>query len=132
MFPHVFASLYTARDAGVFRRNATFLPLYSLMLLFVFFAGFSAVLQVPGLKGPDVDLSLANVETISTSVPGKAGSAAVIAAATADMRPFNIIPQQADWDTDFAAEYTEPLYLKEDTAENLAPDARAVLESWLP
>lgn len=76
--------------------------------------------------------SLANVETITASVPGKAGSAAVIAAATADMRPFNIIPQQTDWDTAFADYYTDPLYLKEGTAADLAPDARAELESWLP
>ena len=76
--------------------------------------------------------SLANVETITASVPGKAGSAAVIAAATADMRPFNVIPQQTDWDQTFADYFTDPLYLKEDTAENLAPDARAELESWLP
>ena len=76
--------------------------------------------------------SLANVETIAASVPGKAASAATIAAATADMRPFNIIPQQTDWDQAFSDYFTDPLYLKEDTAENLAPDARAELESWLP
>lgn len=76
--------------------------------------------------------SLANVETITASVPGKAGSAAVIAAATADMRPFNIIPQQTDWDLAFSDYYTDPLYLKEGTAADLAPDARAELESWLP
>jgi multiple sugar transport system substrate-binding protein len=75
--------------------------------------------------------SLANVETITASVPGKAASAATIAAATADMRPFNVIPQQTDWDITFSDYFTDPLYLKEDTAENLAPDARAELESWL-
>ncbi|GLS43207.1 sodium:solute symporter family protein [Methylobacterium brachythecii] len=58
MFPHIFGSVYTAREANVFRRNAVFLPLYQLMLLFVFLVGFAAVLQVPGLKGPDVDLAL--------------------------------------------------------------------------
>ena len=76
--------------------------------------------------------SLANVETVTASVPGKAASAATIVAATADMRPFNIIPQQTDWDQTFADTFTDPLYLKEDTAQNLAPDARAELESWLP
>lgn len=58
MFPHIFGSIYTASDPRVLRRNAVFLPLYQLLLLFVFFAGFSAVLQIPGLKGPDVDLAL--------------------------------------------------------------------------
>jgi multiple sugar transport system substrate-binding protein len=76
--------------------------------------------------------SLANVETVTASVPGKAASAATIVAATADMRPFNIIPQQTDWDQTFADTFTDPLYLKEDTAANLAPDARAELENWLP
>ena len=31
------------------------MPLYSLVLLFVFLQGFFAILQVPGLKGADVD-----------------------------------------------------------------------------
>jgi len=57
-WPHVFASLYTASDPRTFRRNAVILPLYQLVLLFVLFCGFAAVLQVPGLKGADADLSL--------------------------------------------------------------------------
>lgn len=61
MYPHIFGSVYTARDPHVFRRNAVLLPLYQLMLLFVFFAGFAAVLQVPGLKGADADLALFKV-----------------------------------------------------------------------
>lgn len=58
MWPHTFASLYTAREPGAFRRNAVILPIYQLINLFVFMIGFTAVLQVPGLTGPDVDLSL--------------------------------------------------------------------------
>ncbi len=58
MWPHGFASTYTARSEDAFRRNAVVLPLYQLVLLFVFFAGFAAILKVPGLKGPDADLSL--------------------------------------------------------------------------
>ena len=58
MWPHTFASLYTAREAGVFRRNAVILPIYQLINLFVFFVGFAAILQVPGLTGGAVDLSL--------------------------------------------------------------------------
>ena len=34
------------------------LPIYQLILLFVFFVGFAAVLQVPGLKGADTNLAL--------------------------------------------------------------------------
>jgi SSS family solute:Na+ symporter len=58
MWPHGFASVYTARSEDAFRRNAAVMPLYQLVLLFVFFAGFAAILKVPGLKGADADLSL--------------------------------------------------------------------------
>lgn len=58
MWPHSFASTYTARSEDAFRRNAIFMPLYQLVLLFVFFAGFAAILKVPGLKGAEADLSL--------------------------------------------------------------------------
>jgi len=58
MWPHTFGSIYTARDDRIFRRNAAVLPLYQLILLFVFFVGFAATLKVPGLKGSNIDLSL--------------------------------------------------------------------------
>jgi len=58
MWPHGFASTYTAKSAKVIRKNAFLLPLYQIILLFVFFVGFAAVLQVPGLKGSDIDLAL--------------------------------------------------------------------------
>jgi solute:Na+ symporter, SSS family len=61
MWPQYFASVYTARNEDVFRRNAVILPLYQLVILFVFFAGFAAILVVPGLKGADADLSLLRV-----------------------------------------------------------------------
>ena len=49
MWPHTFSSSYTARSEDVFRKNAVAMPLYQLVLLFVFFTGFAAILQVPGL-----------------------------------------------------------------------------------
>jgi SSS family solute:Na+ symporter len=58
MWPHSFGSIYTARSATVLRKNAIWLPLYQLILLFVFFVGFAATLQVPGLTGADIDLAL--------------------------------------------------------------------------
>ena len=58
MWPQFFAGVYTARSDAVFRKNAVVLPLYQLIVLFVFFVGFAAVLVVPGLKGSDADLSL--------------------------------------------------------------------------
>lgn len=65
MWPHTFASLYTARDERIFRRNAVILPLYQLILLFVMFVGFTAILQVPGLKGADADLALLRLSVAS-------------------------------------------------------------------
>jgi solute:Na+ symporter, SSS family len=61
MWPQYFSSVYTARNDEVFRKNAVMLPLYQLVILFVFFAGFAALLVVPGLKGADADLSLLRV-----------------------------------------------------------------------
>jgi solute:Na+ symporter, SSS family len=58
MWPHTFASIYTAKGAKVIRKNAIMLPLYQLILLFVFFVGFAASLQVPGLTGSNIDLAL--------------------------------------------------------------------------
>lgn len=58
MWPQVFASTFTAKNANTFRKNAIISPLYTLMLLFVLFIGFTAVLQVPGLTGEESDLAL--------------------------------------------------------------------------
>jgi solute:Na+ symporter, SSS family len=58
MWPHYFTSTYSADNEKIFRRNAIFLPLYQLILLFVFFVGFAAVLQVPGLTGERIDEAL--------------------------------------------------------------------------
>ncbi len=82
MWPHGFASTYTARDERSFRRNAVLLPLYQLILLFVFFVGFAAILQVPGLKGPEMDLSLfhLSLKTFPPWVVGVIGGAGVLTA----------------------------------------------------
>src|SRR5919112_592717 len=58
MWPPYFPSAFPADNERIFRRNAIFLPLYQLVLLFVFFVGFAAVLQVPGLSGERIDESL--------------------------------------------------------------------------
>jgi len=58
MWPHIFSSAFTSRGDRILRRNTVIMPLYTLMLLFVFFAGFAAILQVPGLTGTTIDLAL--------------------------------------------------------------------------
>jgi solute:Na+ symporter, SSS family len=82
MWPHTFGSIYTARNARVIRQNAMVLPLYQLVLLFAFLVGFAAILQVPGLKGPDVDLALLrlSVKTFDPWIVGIIGAAGVLTA----------------------------------------------------
>jgi solute:Na+ symporter, SSS family len=82
MWPHSFGSLFTAREERVFRRNAMMMPIYQLILLFVFFVGFAAILQVPGLKGSEIDLSLLrlSVQTFDPWFVGVIGAAGVLTA----------------------------------------------------
>jgi SSS family solute:Na+ symporter len=82
MWPHTFGSCYTARNERVFRRNAVLMPLYQLVLLFVFFTGFAALLEVPGLSGAAVDLSLlrATERAFGPWVLGAVGAAGLLTA----------------------------------------------------
>ena len=57
MWPQSWAALYSAHGEEPIRRNAIFLPFYQLMLLLVYFAGWTALLLIPGLQGPKADES---------------------------------------------------------------------------
>ena len=80
MWPTAFASSYTARSADTLRRNAVAMPLYSLTLPFIFFAGFAALLVIPGL--PHGDLSLLTIvrKTFPTWFLGLVGGAGALTA----------------------------------------------------
>ncbi len=82
MWPHTFGSIYTARNTRVIRQNAVVLPLYQLILLFAFLVGFAAILQVPGLKGSDIDLALfrLSIKTFDPWIVGIIGAAGVLTA----------------------------------------------------
>ena len=82
MWPHTFGSIFSAKDAHVFRRNAVLMPLYQLVLLFVFFVGFAAMLSVPGLTGSDVDLALLRVtrQQFGPWIVGLVGAAGLLTA----------------------------------------------------
>jgi SSS family solute:Na+ symporter len=82
MWPHGFATAYTAKNVDVFRRNAAMMPLYQLMLLFAFFAGFAALLSVPGLQGTDADLALLRVgkHAFAPATVGFIGAAGLLTA----------------------------------------------------
>lgn len=57
MWPQSLAAVYSAKNEDTLRRNAIALPLYQLMLLLVYFAGFTALVVLPGLTGPAADRS---------------------------------------------------------------------------
>lgn len=50
-------AIFSSRNEQTLRRNMMLMPLYQLILLFVFFAGFTALVVVPGLKGTAADQS---------------------------------------------------------------------------
>jgi SSS family solute:Na+ symporter len=74
--------VFTAKEERTFRRNAILLPVYQLILLFVFFCGFAAILTVPGLTGPDIDLSLfrLSIQSFDPWFVGVIGAAGVLTA----------------------------------------------------
>jgi SSS family solute:Na+ symporter len=82
MWPHTFGSVFAARSDAAFRRNAILMPLYQIILLFVFFIGFAAITAVPGLTGPDADLALLRVTRLSYGpwVMGLVGAAGLLTA----------------------------------------------------
>jgi SSS family solute:Na+ symporter len=82
MWPHTFGSAFSAKNAKIFRKNAVISPIYALLLLFVFFVGFAAILQVPGLEGADQDLSLLllAIKTFDPWVVGLIGAAGLLTA----------------------------------------------------
>jgi solute:Na+ symporter, SSS family len=82
MWPQYFASTFTAKDESVFRKNAMVLPLYQLIVVFVLFTGFTAVLIIPGLSGTDADLSLLRIarQTFGGVTLGLIGGAGLLTA----------------------------------------------------
>src|SRR3954467_13442526 len=82
MWPHTFGSALAAKSEDVFRRNAVFMPLYQLLIAFVFFVGFAAVLKAPKLGADGSDLALLSVSKAAFPrwFVGLIGSAGVLCA----------------------------------------------------
>lgn len=82
MWPQYFGAAYSAKNGNAFRKNAIILPLYQLLIILVLFVGFAAILQVPDLKGPDVDqaLLLMSIKTFDPWFVGVIGAAGLLAA----------------------------------------------------
>jgi solute:Na+ symporter, SSS family len=82
LLPQSFTVVLSAKSERALKKNAITLPLYTILILFAFFIGFSAIIQVPGLEGADGDLSLLRL-TMKTFDPwfvGIVGGAGVLTA----------------------------------------------------
>ncbi|MFI8495748.1 sodium:solute symporter [Peribacillus butanolivorans] len=82
MWPHCFGASLSSENASALRKNSAILPLYQIILVFILFIGFTAVLQIPNLQGTDTDLSLFRVakEAFPPWIVGIVGSAGLLAA----------------------------------------------------
>lgn len=82
MWPYAFVSAFSAKSPKIFRKNAIMMPVYTLMLLFVYFVGFAAILQVPGLNGAEGDLALLrlSIQTFDPWFVGVIGAVGLLSA----------------------------------------------------
>lgn len=82
LWPQSMAAVYSAKSGDALRRNAIFLPAYSIMVLFVLLAGFAALIAMPGLKGPAADQAFMLVirEQYPPAVLGIVAAAGALAA----------------------------------------------------
>ncbi|MGA8553311.1 MAG: sodium:solute symporter family protein [Candidatus Acidiferrales bacterium] len=56
MWPHYIGASFTAKSGDTLRRNAVFMPLYSITMPLMFVVGFTAILVLPGLANGDLSL----------------------------------------------------------------------------
>jgi solute:Na+ symporter, SSS family len=118
MWPHSFASAFSAKSAGTLRRNAVVMPLYQLTMALMLFVGFSAVLVAPGLSDGDLSLLAVVRKTFSPWFLGVVGGAGALTA----MVPAAIIVLTAA--TSFAKNLYRPLFAPSMTDDAVARLAR--------
>jgi len=82
-------------------------------------------------KVPAPRISLATREGIVAATPYKEVSADNIVANMPNMHAPHIFPGYAQWSTVFGERFVDPLVRGNDTAANLAPDVRPLLEDVL-
>jgi solute:Na+ symporter, SSS family len=121
MWPHAFGSTFTARSADTLRRNAVILPVYSLSLSLMFFAGFAVVLILPHLRNGDVGVLLVASRTFPPWFLGVIGGAGALTA----MVPASILLLTAA--TLFAKNLYRPLFAPAMSEDGLARLARAMV-----
>ncbi|MFM0394573.1 sodium:solute symporter family transporter [Paraburkholderia phytofirmans] len=77
-----FTAVYVARDAKALRRNVVTMPIYQVLIAFLFLAGFAATLTVNGLAGAQTDLALLRLvkQTFAPWFVGIVGGAGLLTA----------------------------------------------------
>jgi solute:Na+ symporter, SSS family len=121
MWPHAFAASFTAKSADTLRRNAVVMPLYTLTLALIFFAGFAAVLIVPGLANGDLAMLTVVRQTFPPWFLGVVGGAGALTA----MVPASIFILTAA--TLFAKNLYRPLLAPTMSDDQVAGLARAMV-----
>jgi SSS family solute:Na+ symporter len=121
MWPHYFSTSFTAKSADTLRRNAVAMPLYTVSLAFILFAGFSAVLVVPGLSNGDLALLTVVRQSFPAWLLGLIGGAGALTAIV----PAAIIVLTAA--TLFAKNLWRPIFAPAMSDENVAKLARAMV-----
>jgi SSS family solute:Na+ symporter len=121
MWPHAFGAAFTARSSDTLRRNAVVMPLYSLTLALIIFAGFTAVLVVPGLTNGDLALLTIVRKSFPPWFLGVVGGAGALTA----MVPASIFILTAA--TLFAKNLYRPIFAPTMTDDQVAKLARATV-----
>ena len=121
MWPHGFAATFTAKSADTLRRNAVVMPLYSLTLAFILFAGFAAVMIAPGLPNGDLALLTVVRKTFPPLFLGVIGGAGALTA----MVPASVVILTAS--TLFAKNLYRPLFAPGMSDDQVARLARATV-----
>ena len=80
MWPHSFATAFTAKSADTLRRNAMLMPVYTVTLVFILFAGFTAVLAAPGITNGDLALLTVARQSFPAWFLGVVGGAGTLTA----------------------------------------------------
>jgi len=121
MWPHIFGATFTAKSADTLRRNAIVMPLYTLALALVFFAGFATVLILPHAASGDLALLTVVRQTFPPWFLGFVGGAGALTA----MVPAAILILAAA--TLFAKNLFRPLFAPSMTDDAVARLARATV-----
>jgi SSS family solute:Na+ symporter len=121
VWPHTFASIFTAKSGDTSRRNAVIMPLYNLTLPLLFFVGFSAILVLPDLKNGDMSLLLTVRQTFSPWLLGLIGGAGALTA----MVPAAILILTAG--TLFAKNFFRPLFAPSMSDDRVAKVAKLMV-----